>query len=70
MNAAELAARTMRTRTSTEITRDMLAACRRLGEIAMVSELGRVPPDRGEIRMIAEGLRRLLVEDASREAGQ
>lgn len=70
MNPAEIAARTMRTRTGVEIDRDMLAACRRLGEIAMVSELGRVPPDRGEIRMIAEGLRRLLVEDASREVAQ
>ncbi|HET7269389.1 MAG TPA: hypothetical protein VF271_03000 [Rhodanobacteraceae bacterium] len=51
-----------RVRTRTEIDRDVLAACRRLGELAMKAELAMQPPDRDAIGPVAEGLRRLLIE--------
>lgn len=51
-----------RTRTRTEIDRDVLSACRRLGELAMVAEIGLCAPDHAEISATCEGLRCALIE--------
>lgn len=56
-----------RTRTRSEIDRDLIAACARLGELAMVARIGMQPPDREAIGNIAGGLRRLLIEGRAGE---
>ncbi len=56
-----------RIRTRTEITRDLIIACRRLGEIGLAAELGRAAPDLAEVSRTTEGLQRLLVECRARE---
>ena len=52
----------LRQRTRTEIDRDIIAACRRLGAIALAAELSLQPPNHAEVACIAEGLRRTLAE--------
>ncbi len=52
----------IRQRTRTEIDRDVIAACRRLGEIALAAELSLIAPNHAEVACIAEGLRRTLAE--------
>lgn len=41
---------------------DLIAACRRLGEIALAAECRLRPRDVAEIASIAEGLQRVLIE--------
>lgn len=55
-----------RQRSAAEIDHDLIAACARLGELAMAAQIGMRPPDRNAIGSTAEGLRRLLVEGAQK----
>lgn len=57
-----MTAAALRQRTRTEIDRDLIAACRRLGAIALAAELGLTAPTRADVARIAEGLRRTLAE--------
>lgn len=61
------AATECRQRTRAEVDHDLIAACARLGELAMASQIGRTPPDREAIGNIAGGLRRLLIEGRAAE---
>jgi hypothetical protein len=49
-------------RTRTEIVRDVLAACRRLGELGLAAELAMRTPDITALETTAAGLQRMLVE--------
>ena len=51
-----------RRRTRTEVVRDVVRACRRLGDIATVAELGLREPSAAEVDNIAAGLHRALIE--------
>ena len=62
-----MTARTVRYRTRAEIIRDVLAACRRLGEIALAADLELRQPNLAEVVRNAEGLRRVLAEYAEGE---
>ncbi len=59
-----MTARTVRYRTRAEIIRDVLTACRRLGEIALAADLELRQPNLAEVGRNAEGLRRVLAEYA------
>lgn len=52
----------MMTRPATAIDRDILAACRRIAELGMVSEMGQQPPDIDELSRAHEGLGAVLRE--------
>lgn len=45
-----------------EMDGDLIAACRRLGEIAIAAECRLCPRDVAEIALITEGVRRVLIE--------
>ena len=62
-----MTARTVRYRTRAEIIRDVLTACRRLGEIALAADLEMRQPNLPEVGRNAEGLRRVLADYAEGE---
>lgn len=52
----------MTKRPTTAIDRDILAVCRRIAEIGMVSEMGQQPPNIEELSRAHEGLGAVLRE--------
>lgn len=51
-----------RIRTRIEVVRDILAACRRMGELGLAAELGMREPDATTLDTTLVGLRHLLTE--------
>ncbi len=51
-----------RQRSQIEITRDLIAACLRIGDIGLQSEMAMTPPDAGELTRAHEGLGAVLRE--------
>ncbi|MGA0587259.1 hypothetical protein ACO2Q2_09050 [Dyella sp. KRB-257] len=55
-------ARAMLPRDPSNIARDIIEACRRLGDLGAAVQYGAIRPDSGEIVTTVEGLQRVLVE--------